>query len=190
MKSSYFTILFIILLSVFAVSAQNTWLDRPQPRNWNTEGADIPNPPRTTVPMDPRCREMARPADSMADRALTRAGWTLTGPAQNFGNTTLVMAMAGADGQCRPDQYNAFVFVSNRFAGTLAPRPMSPRSDGSLSRTFLSSATGASGEFSRYTPSDALCCPSRTSSVFYSITTGARPLVTPVSINTAAACPG
>ena len=190
MKARSFTILFTILLSVFAVSAQNTWLDRPQPRNWNIEGAEIPSPPRTTAPMDPRCREMARPADSFADRALTRAGWILTGPAQVFGNTTLVMAMAGADGQCRPDQYNAFVFVSNRFAGTLAPRPMSPRTDGSISRTFLSSATGASAEFSRYTASDAMCCPSRTSTAFYSITTGARPLVTPTSVNTAPACPG
>jgi len=139
--------------------------------------------------MDPRCREMARPADSLADRALTRAGWYLTGPAQTFGSTTLVMAMAGADGQCRPDLYNAFVFVSNRFAGTLAPRPMSPRSDGSLSRAFLYSATNASGEFSRYTSSDALCCPSRTSTVYYNISQGGSPLVSPESINTAAACP-
>ena len=190
MKSRYFTILFTILLSVFAVSAQNTWLDRPQPRNWNNPGEDIPAPPRTAAPMDPRCREQTRPPDSFADRALTRAGWLLTGPAQTFGTTTLVMAQASADGQCRPDQYNAFVFVSNRFAGTLAPRPMSPRTDGSLSRIFLYSLTGASAEFSRYSASDALCCPSRMSTVVYTITTGARPLVTPTSINTAAACPG
>ena len=190
MKSRYFTILFTILLSVFAVSAQNTWLDRPQPRNWNTPNANIPNPPQTTVPMDPRCREMVRPPDSLADRALTRAGWVLTGPAQTFGTTTLVMAMAGADGQCRPDQYNAFVFVSNRFAGTLSPRPMSPRTDGSLSRAFLYSATSASGEFSRYTASDAMCCPSRTTTVLYDISRGGSPLVTPESVNTAAACPG
>ena len=190
MKSKSFAILFTILLSVFVVSAQPSWLDRPQPRNWNNPNANIPNPPQTTVPMDPRCREMARPPDSMADRALTRAGWTLTGPAQTFGTTTLVMAMAGADGQCRPDQYNAFVFVSNRFAGTLAPRPMSPRTDGSLSRAFLYSATSASGEFSRYSQSDAMCCPSRTSTVFYDISRGGSPLVTPESVNTAAACPG
>jgi len=100
------------------------------------------------------------------------------------------MAMAGADGQCRPDQYNAFVFVSNRFAGTLAPRPMSPRTDGSLSRAFLSSATNASAEFARYTSSDALCCPSRTSTVFYDISGGGSPLVTPETISTAASCPG
>jgi len=133
---------------------------------------------------------MARAPDSLADRALTRAGWILTGPSQSFGATSVMMAMAAADGQCRPDQYNGFVFVSNRFAGTLAPRPMSPRTDGSLSRVFLYSATNVSAEFARYSASDALCCPSQTSMVSYSITTGPRPIVNPETVNTAAACPG
>jgi uncharacterized lipoprotein YbaY len=190
MKSRYLTILFTILLSVFAVSAQTSWLDRPLNRNWNTGDGNIPAPPRTTAPMDPRCREMARTPDSLADRALTRAGWILTGPSQSFGTTSVMMAMAAADGQCRPDQYNGFVFVSNRFAGTLAPRPMSPRTDGSLSRVLLYSATSVSAEFARYSASDALCCPSQTSMVTYSITTGGRPIVNPETVNTAAACPG
>src|SRR4030095_6657264 len=38
--------------------------------------------------------------------------------------------------------------------------------------------------------SDALCCPSQTSMVSYSITTGPRPIVNPETVNTAAACPG
>ncbi len=184
---------FMILITIFFITTatvfgQTSWLDRPLNRNWNSGDGVVPTPPLTTVPMDPRCRDQARTPDSLADRALTRAGWMLFGPSQNFGATTVVMAMAGADGQCRPDQYNAFVFVSNRFAGTLALRPMTSRTDGALNESYLSSATKISAEFVRYSSTDAMCCPSQTSSVFYSISSEARPVVNADTINTTQTC--
>ncbi|MFT3743381.1 MAG: LppP/LprE family lipoprotein [Pyrinomonadaceae bacterium] len=96
---------------------------------------------------------------------------------KTFGQVTVVNGMAGADGMCRPSLYNTFVFVGGRFAGTLSPTTMESRSDGSLSRATLNSPENITAEFSRYRSSDALCCPSQTSFVTYSVTTGARALV-------------
>ena len=113
------------------------------------------------------------------------AGWTLFGPAQLFAATTVVMAKANVDGMCRPLRYQAFVFVDGRFAGTLSPVPMDSRTDGALSIVRLFRANEMVAEFTRYAATDALCCPSRTSTVIYRIDAAPRaPVVTPVSIST------
>lgn len=176
MKSLLFS---FVLAAVFSISsfAQTSWLDRPIDRNWNDGNGVVPNAPRNVDPIDNRCREQIRTPESLADRAVTRAGWSLYGPAQTYGTVTLITAMASVDGMCRPNEYNAFVFVANRFAGSLSPTTSVARSDGSISTVHLYDPKRITAEFNRYTSNDALCCPSQKNFVEYSITAGPRAVV-------------
>jgi uncharacterized lipoprotein YbaY len=189
MKKTILTIIFTVCFGS-ALSAQTTWLDRPITTNWNNGNGVVPTAPRETAssPNSAMCREQIRVADSLADRAVTRAGWFLFGPSYNYGTITIVTAMASVDGMCRPNQYNGFVFVSNRFAGTLSPTPTDARSDGALGDINFFNPDNLSVEFARYTDEDALCCPSRTSTVTYTITTGTRGLVAANDVDTVTVC--
>ena len=187
MKFRSLTIFVLTLIFTATAFAQTSWLDRPL-RNWNDANGVVPNAPRTLAPIDAMCRSQIRTPESIADRAVTRVGWSLYGPTQSYGAITVVTAMAGVDGMCRPVQYNAFVFIRDRFAGTLAPESMDARSDGSLNDIHLSSPTELSAEFARYTSRDPLCCPSQTSSVRYSLSGGTRATVVPEDVDTAANC--
>jgi uncharacterized lipoprotein YbaY len=182
---SFRTLASIVFGVVFASASfgQASWLDRPL-NNWNRAGATIPAPPRTSAPLEEMCRRTTRTPVTISDRALTRAGWNLFGPTQTYGTTTVIMAMASADGMCRPNEYNAFVFVADRFVGTLSPTPMGARSDGSLGQYNLQSATELNAEFSRYTDSDALCCPSQQSLVTYNLS----PIVRASDVDTVKVC--
>lgn len=184
--------LIILITTLFLLTAtafgQTSWLDRPLNRNWNNGDGIVPQAPRTLVAIDERCREQIRTPESLSDRAVTRAGWSLFGSSQTYGPVTVVLAMSGVDGQCRPNEYNGFVFVANRFAGTLSPTRVSSRTDGAFGRIQLFNATSMSAEFARYTSSDPLCCPSQTSTVMYSITGGARPVVKADTVNTGKSC--
>lgn len=189
MKKTILTIIFAVCFAS-AVSAQASWLDRPLTTNWNNGSGVVPTAPRETAssPNSTMCRETIRTADSLADRAVTRAGWFLFGPSYSYGTITIVTAMASVDGMCRPNQYNGFVFVSNRFAGTLSPTPTDARTDGALGRISLFNPDNLTVEFARYADNDPLCCPSRTSTVSYTITTGTRGLVTANDADTANVC--
>lgn len=179
-----------VLFLVGVASAQTSWLDRPL-NNWNRANGTVPAAPRSTGGAIPaNCRETVRNPDSIADRAVTRLGWSLFGPAQVYGQVTLVTAMASVDGMCRPNQFNGFVFVGSRFVGTLSPTAMDARSDASLSTFRLLNATSLMAEFSRYSSSDALCCPSQTSSVQYVISPGATALLRAENVDTQQACGG
>lgn len=167
------------------------WLDQPGVA-WNRPDAPVPRAPVVEAAAQnlTRCGEVGRPPTLAADRAVRAAGWTLFGPAQLFAATTVIMAMADVDGMCRPLQYQAFVFVNGRFAGTLSPVAMDSRTDGALDVVRLFRANEMVGEFARYAPTDALCCPSRTSTVTYRIERGPRgTVVAPVSINTSPSRP-
>jgi uncharacterized lipoprotein YbaY len=184
--------LIIISLVIFALAgitlAQTSWLDRPMGRNWNAGDNNVPQAPRVLVPISERCRDQVRTPDSLADRAVTRAGWSLFGASQSFGQVTVVGGMASTDAQCRPTQYNYFVFFNNRFAGTLSPDMMISRTDGSVVDVNLLSETNLSAEFARYRASDAMCCPSQRSIVAYRINRE-RNLVDARTVNTVAGCP-
>ena len=175
--------LFTLLISA-AAFGQTSWLDRPL-NNWNRGAAAVPQAPRTLAPIEGNCRQQIRNPETIAERAVTRAGWSLYGPSQVYSGTVVLTAMASADGMCRPTEYNAFVFVRDRFIGTLSPTPMTARSDGSLSTYFLQSTTELNAEFNRYSSDDALCCPSQKSFVTYSLT----PVVTASDVDTARTCP-
>jgi len=114
------------------------------------------------------------------------AGWTLYGPQQKFGETTVISGQASADGMCRPLGYNYFVFYKGQFAGTISPVSMDSRTDGAATSVYLPQERSLTAEFARYANTDALCCPSRTSFVDYRIETTANgALLIPKSVNTA-----
>lgn len=169
----------LVLTAAFAVNGlgQDSWLDKPMDTNWNKGTGVVPTAPKNAGPIEAMCKSQIRPAESLADKALTRAGWHLYGAAQTYGGVTLITAMAGHDGMCRPNEYNAFVFVADRFAGTLSPANSGARMDGAVSSAHLSDPKRIIAEFVRYTDQDALCCPSRKTYVEYTITTGARPVI-------------
>ncbi len=162
-----------------------SWLDRP-PANWNRRMSRLPRPAASTdaAEMLADCRGRIRPPNSPAERALVRAGWRLYGAVKSSGLTKVVTALSGADGMCRPIQYQAFVYWEGRYAGTLSPVAMDSRTDGALNDIRLNSPTRISATFARYNESDPLCCPTRTSHVTYVVSRDDLPLVAPVRINT------
>ena len=164
----------------------NIWLDQAL-NNWNQAGQVIPNAPKIDAdpPSIERCQDQLREAKSPQEKAITRAGWDLYGPVQIYDTTTVVTAMSGVDGMCRPLGYQAFVFVEGQFAGTLSPKVLNSRLDGDISRIFLSSSSQLWVEYKRYQESDPLCCPSGISRVSFKIEPReAKPLLIPVEVTT------
>ena len=82
---------------------------------------------------------------------------------------------------CEPVSFNLFVFVDGRFAGTLAPAPMTTARDGVIGAVRIVDDTALTAEFARYTANDSECCPSSRVKVTYRIDRGQAPVVTPVS---------
>jgi hypothetical protein len=132
-------------------------------------GAPIPRAPQGIGTVDPRCRAQARPPESEADKRLAERGWDLIGAYQVGWGVLVLEGTASYDGMCRPQAYQEFVFVRGVFAGTLAPATMDSRADGSLNRVTLQGDGRLTAEYARYARSDALCCPSRTTSVVFEI---------------------
>jgi len=156
------------------------WLDATSPVPWHEPGGAIPAAPAVDSSPDPRCREQARPPQTEADGLVRKRGWDLVGPYQGGWDIVVVRGAAGYDGMCRPLQFQAFVLVRGRFAGTLAPAPMDSRTDGALSAVALVGPTRLVADYVRYETSDPLCCPSRTMQVTFEID-GDPPIVHPVT---------
>ncbi|MGE3511768.1 MAG: LppP/LprE family lipoprotein [Vicinamibacterales bacterium] len=162
-----------------------SWLDRPL-RSWNRGGAvdraRVIDEERSALA--DRCHQPVLQA-SPAERALTEAGWLafhVGGGPLVSGDLEIVGGMTAADGMCRPLQYNLFVFVGGRFAGTLSPVLMDARADGASGAVRI--AGGAIRvDFSRYRGDDPLCCPSAHVEVRYRVdrTAGAA-VVVPVEL--------
>ncbi|RPH87801.1 MAG: LppP/LprE family lipoprotein [Chroococcales cyanobacterium metabat2.561] len=146
----------------------------------------MPKSPVKTV-IDNQCREQVRPAITANDQALNKAGWLLYGAVQTYGKTSVISAMSGVDGMCRPMGYQDFVFVDGKFAGTLSPRPMDSRTDGASQRIVLQNSDRIIVVFNRYKDTDPLCCPSQLSRVIYQIeTVSGVPVVVPKEAETEA----
>jgi len=146
------------LLTFFAAAG---WLDAA-PAPWNAAGAPIPaatNPNPGTLP---RCADQERPAATPEETQVAAAGWKLERywATDRAGDLVLVTATAGYDGMCRPWEFQGFAFAGGRLVGTLAPQPMRSREDGTLVGTPKLSPDGLSAQFTRYKPTDPLCCPS------------------------------
>ena len=188
-------VLCLTAASVAASSAPNrsrlqgtsspNWLDGPL-SGWNEPGSVTPKPPRSDDSRENvmrRC-QLTLLGSTAGERALATAGWI---PFHNFDQQLLgdgveiVGGMAGSDGMCRPTSYNLFVFVGDRFAGVLSPVLMSSRLDASSGAVRISTGDTITAEFSRYTSTDALCCPSSHVTVRYKIDrSGTQPVVVPI----------
>jgi heat shock protein HslJ len=160
-----------------------TWLDNPKPAGWNKAPQSIPSAPKIQGAVDARCRDGARPPQLAEDKQLRQRGWDLVAAYQGGWQIVVIRGTAGYDGMCRPRQSQDFVFVRGVFAGTLSPQPMDSRTDGALTRVSLQSATRLTAEYTRYAATDALCCPSRTTSVIFEVA-NEGPVVRPVSAST------
>ncbi|MFN8542431.1 MAG: LppP/LprE family lipoprotein [Thermomicrobiales bacterium] len=159
------------------------WLDQSQPANWNEAGAAVPAAP-ASLGTNGQCTFYAPPAPSAAENAVTGAGWGLVRTSLVGNGVTVVYGAVSFDGMCRPLQFQMFVFVQGNYAGTLSPLTMNSRTDGALTDVKIADDGGSiQGLFRRYNDTDPLCCPSRTSTVTFTIDT-ATPLVIPASITT------
>jgi hypothetical protein len=152
-----------------SAGATGKWLDEPL-QNWNRPPLTIPNAKADLQEITTnRCSEEVRAPHSPEDRQVARAGWALVAPAQNSGSIVVVQGMLGVDGMCRPLQYQDFVFVHGKFAGTLSPHPMDSRSDGAVNFVKLVSSGHIHVQYSRYKDSDPLCCPSRLTTIKFTL---------------------
>lgn len=168
----------------------SAWLDAPAPTNWNVARTSLPaapGPKDADLEAGGRCAAMLRAPTSPEDEATVRQGWSLVGPYQRYGRTSVLMATSGADGMCRPDRYQGFVFVRGTFAGTISPVLMNARSDGGVSGLGVDLYDEAEFgvTFTRYSSSDPLCCPHASTSVSYEIETqGGSSIVAPKAAQT------
>ncbi len=160
------------------------WLDQPKPASWNTPGLPIPAASRIQTALDPRCRDLTRAPELEEDRRVSDQGWDLVGAYLGGWGIVVIRGAAGYDGMCRPRPYQDFVFVRGVFAGTLSPRAMDSRTDGALGRVFLQGDRRLTAEYERYTTTDPLCCPSRTTRVVFEIDSE-PPVIRSVSASTA-----
>lgn len=168
--------------SAAAASAQYAWLDESVPGSWNEPGVPVPAAPPVDEPIDPRCRELARPPELAEDAHVVDSGWDLIGGYQGGWDTVVITGTATYGGMCRPWHYQAFVFVKGVFSGTLSPETMDSRTDGALRHVFIEGDGRLMAEYVRYADSDPLCCPSRTTNVeFEIVATDDGPIVRPVS---------
>ena len=182
------TVAVLLLLggSLLAQTPEPSWLDRPL-LNWNTSGRALsramPNG-ETIVEISKRCA-MPSLTGTPGERALANAGWL---PFHTFDrqivqrDVEVVGGLAGADGMCRPTQFNVFVFVNSQLAGTLSPSEMDSRTDGGIGGGIrLAEDETIAADFARYTSADPLCCPSGRVTVRYRIDrTASPPVVVPV----------
>ncbi|WP_198648239.1 LppP/LprE family lipoprotein [Cyanothece sp. BG0011] len=160
----------LLTTTSFAQTNPNgSWLD--QEENWNQPNNSIPKAPVETATNFESCQQTIRPAVLPEDKLVEDAGWTLTNAAQIYGSTTIITGMTDTDGMCRPMNFQVFVFTDGQFSGTLSPIPMTSRTDGSLFKFELYREGMIDASFNRYLPTDALCCASRESRIFYQVNT-------------------
>ena len=176
-----------------AQSAASRWLDAKTVANWNKPGMTIPRGPKSQYAEEIAdcekrgAEETAKSPPTPETRQVSAAGWLGAAVDKRAGDTVIVFARNGVDGMCRPMDYQYFVFVAGKFAGTLAPRPMVSREDGSGWLEEKPQARRFTVEFARYRKNDPLCCPSRTSTVTYELRDGAGgALVVPAGVATKA----
>ncbi len=191
-RQAHLAALGLTLLVAPSAATQNesaaSWLDRPL-ASWNKPGDALPQAPSDDEAKEAlinRC-QLRPPRKTTAEMAVDGAGWI---PFWNVDqqlvrdDVEVVGGMRAADSMCRPAKYNLFVFVGGRFAGVLSPSPMTSRLDGSAGAVRLPLPL-VTAEFSRYTSTDALCCPSSRVTVRYRIDrSAAGAVVAPVDVRT------
>ena len=167
-----------IWIAAFLFAGQ---LSKEEPGSWLDKTADL-NLALSTVPpvknegTNPRCDTALRAPQTAADRLIVGQNWSLststTGKRLNGGTIEVIQALLSYDGMCRPRQFQAFVFLDGRLMGKLSPTLMNSREDGALTRVSISASGNILATFSRYSRTDALCCPSRESHAVYALVQG------------------
>ncbi len=177
------TFAFVLSFNIYAVAQSSyNWLDDKPLPNWNSRSRAILQTEKMSSSELAQCGRFVRQPTLAADKLLAKYGWTLVGPAQVYGKTTVVTWAQGFDGMCRPRGFQTLVFVGSRVAGTLSPGPMDSRTDGSLVNVRMTSETTLTAEYIRYRATDALCCPYKTEAVTFVIKPdGANFLLVPES---------
>jgi hypothetical protein len=174
---------------VAAQTPEPTWLDRPM-SNWNVSGRAMPRAAingETIAEISKRCALLPVMRNTSGERMVAEAGWL---PFHMFDrqivqrDVEILGGLAGADGMCRPVDFNVFVFVGGRLAGTLSPADMASRTDASIAGGIrLADDDTIAAEFARYIETDALCCPTGRVTVRYRIDRKATPpVVVPVGL--------
>jgi len=167
-------------------TATADWLDRPL-ANWNANPRTLPAAPAIAETRDAliaRC-DIQQPGTTGEARTVAAAGWI---PYRHLdrdlaeNGIAVVGGLTAADGMCRPDAFNLFVFVDGRFVGTLSPSLMSSRADGAAGAVRLLPDDVITAEFARYTATDPLCCPSSRVAVGFRISRESQPALSPVEI--------
>jgi LppP/LprE lipoprotein len=165
----------------YAQPGPGDWLATSPPTNWNTAGAPIPAAPTVTGGNDdPRCILDERWPESREDEQVAAAGWRLFGAAEVGWGLRVVQGLTNYDGMCRPLGFQAFVFAEGQFAGTISPQVMDSRTDGVGRVMNMRGPGNLSAQFSRYTLSDPLCCPSSSYFVEYVVARD-TPLLVPLT---------
>ena len=176
-------------VTLLAQAPEKSWLDGLL-SNWNKPGRAMPRAVlngETIAEITKRCSSLTMIRNTPGERAVADAGWL---PFHMFDrqivqrDVEIVGGLAGADGMCRPTDFNIFVFVNGRLAGTLSPAEMHSRSDSSIGGAIrLADDDTIAAGFARYTDADPLCCPSTNVTVRYRIDRKvAPPVVVPVSV--------
>ena len=174
---------------VAAQTPEPTWLDRPM-SNWNVSGRAMPRAAingETISEIAKRCALLPVTRNTSGERMVADAGWL---PFHTFDrqivqrDVEILGGLAGADGMCRPVDFNVFVFVGGQLAGTLSPADMVSRTDASIAGGIrLADDDTIAAEFARYRETDPLCCPTGRVTVRYRIDRKATPpVVVPVSV--------
>ena len=174
---------------VAAQTPEPTWLDRPM-SNWNVSGRAMPRAAingETIAEISKRCALLPVMRSTSGERMVADAGWL---PFHMFDrqivqrDVEILGGLAGADGMCRPVDFNVFVFVGGHLAGTLSPAEMVSRTDASIAGGIrLADDDTIAAEFARYIETDALCCPTGRVTVRYRIDRKATPpVVVPVGL--------
>ena len=148
-------------------AADGSWLDGDR-ASWNRAGMPIPVAPAVTPPFGP-CGDFVRPPETPEDRQLAAAGWRLASGYESGWGIRVVHAAQGFDANCRPVDYQDFIFVDGGFAGTIAPQPMLARTDGAAIDVHLWQANQVTATYTRYGPDDPLCCPASLAAVTFEL---------------------
>jgi hypothetical protein len=151
---------------------QSSWLDTKT--DWSWSETELQRGQREDF--NPMCDPFTRGPfpGTLNERFIYDNGWRLGSASEKkvTGGRSIevVYGFRSFDGMCRPEQFQAFVFVNDAPVGTLSPDLMNSRTDGSLEEVVLPDNGGIEARFARYKPNDPFCCPSAESKVTYSIT--------------------
>ena len=170
---------FVLLFAapVFAQAPQPAWLDKPL-TNWNTAGRAIPAAKAEQEPiaeLAPRCKYLPLLETTAGERALVAAGWV---PFRMFDrqivdrDVEIIGGLAGADGMCRPANYNVFGSSTGGSPGRCRRRRWIREATAASAARFDWPPTTRSTPASRATPTKTRSAARRAMSRFATVSIG------------------